>query len=474
MASVACAGGSQSSSSIINSYPPELLLEILEAIPRCPTNVRIRTLSKMCRVNRAFLDVARPLLYSSLHLKIEYSLYEDTSQYHRLIRTLIENPQCAKHVRSLQISAAGAESADWLVIQMLLSLLDLKTLKVGGSMRKTTTESLVPAISRTQPRLEQLCLPSSTMTETEFGRLLPALPELKVFKGRIWVEEMSDRTEEEVAAALATPPTYKLRELCLGWGPRQNAFDYATQNSLTTLTHLTLTMNDWRATMDLSRLVSLTSLTITADSNGPGIFSPLPQCLPAFTKAIESIKDLPLRTLSISGSLAWPDYPLYNRVILESLPASLTKLVLGQIPSWRFDLRLFLHLLPTKPLLRCVVVDETVMIEMCPEDADLTHDEKCRMWFADKEGDDEDEEGDDEDDNDDEEDIVDELKRLHCRIVFRGEPEVGYNDYLGIELDPFGESSEADTDIDAGDGYESEGLEDDEANEQLEEVLEAW
>jgi len=318
----------------------------------------------------------------------------------------VEEAECAKSVKTLRITTRNAQSIDWIVIAHVLSHLKLETLKTGGM----NTEELVRIITRYQPGLKQLVLPEATMEARFFGRLFTHLPELKVFKGRIYRDEYEH--EEEEAAALAVPPTFQLRELYCGWGPRQDAFDYVTQFSLDSLTYLNLTMNDWRATMDLSKLTALRTLVIVANSHNRGIVGPVPECLMAFNKCMESVKTLSITSLSIQGTLDWAKQPSYFASIISSLPTSLEELVLGQYNSHSFNFQLFRQQIRQLPSLRRLVLDLTRSFADFPDDE----------YFL-------------------------SLALIPLMVTFRYKRDQRFNSYLGEELDPVGASSEVDSDL---------------------------
>ncbi|GAA5897223.1 uncharacterized protein JCM6883_006622 [Sporobolomyces salmoneus] len=350
--------GEPTVSSKIAQLPPELLAKVFESIPYYPSHARRKTLASLCRVSRYFNEVGKPILYSSVHLH----LASKDGQQPRLVDTIIERSSCAKLIKSLRVSARDAKSVDWIVLQYVLSHLELDVLKVSGF----SVKPVVTAVIKYQRKLKKLVLPDIILKENWFGRLFPALPHLKVFEGRIHVadpwerefdndewdradpideeeeetaeesQEVKEEGEEEEDELDETPPTFQLKELYLGWGPRQNAFNYIVQSSLTSLTHLTLAMNDWRATMDLSRLVSLESLVIVTNSNHGAVFDISTGCLPALAECIKSIKDLKLRSLSIQGSLSWVQSIPYANDILESLPTSLEELDIGFFNAHRF------------------------------------------------------------------------------------------------------------------------------------------
>ncbi|GAA5897225.1 uncharacterized protein JCM6883_006623 [Sporobolomyces salmoneus] len=317
-------------SSKFDDLPPELLAKVFKSIPYYPSDARRRTLASLCRVSRYFNEVGRPILYSSLHFR----LASKDGHPSPMVITLTERPDCAKHVKSLRVSSKNAKPVDYFILKWTLSHLHLDVLKVSGS---GYVERIVIDIITHQPRLKKLVLPDAELKEDSFGRLFPALPRLEVFKGRVRVSEILHAAESEEAGeeeqrqldALRIPPAFRLKELYFGSAPRQNAFDYAVQSSLTTLRHLTLSMNDWRVTKDLSRLVSLESLVIVANSNHGAVFDISTGCLPALKICIKSLEQLGLRTISFHGSLKWANSVSSANDLFESLPTSLEELGIG-------------------------------------------------------------------------------------------------------------------------------------------------
>ncbi|GAA5996015.1 hypothetical protein JCM5350_000535 [Sporobolomyces pararoseus] len=408
------------SSSKISDFPPEIITKIFKAIPYWPSDNRRRTLASLCRVSSYFASLARPLLYNSLTVHIDVN---DLRFMTFVAETVLPAKRCTVHVKSLRVTFEKEEFPEYQALRLILHSLKLDTLKIKASKPIPLFYTLLWP----QPNLKRLILPDLLLDEKMMSSCFPLLPELEVFKGRIWVDERNgleepeqeEETSNDRPGPLSTPPTFKLRELYLAWGPRQDAFDYAVQSSYDTLSHLTLTMNDWRAAMNLSKLVALESLVFVANSTNVSMFGGDPQCLLALRECMKTVKTLPsLRTLTFEGTLQWTKFPTFAKDILSSLPESLEELSIGNWNYPFFDYELFRQQVPGLPRLRKLSLLETEGFENYPS-FELHHDL---------------------------------LTQHRVQIVIQSGYTARTNRYLGNELDPFGTSSEVDSDMEEEEG----------------------
>ncbi|GAA5959731.1 hypothetical protein JCM3765_000080 [Sporobolomyces pararoseus] len=415
-------------SSSISDFPPELLTKIFKSIPYWPSDNRRKTLASLCLVNHYFLLLARPLLYNSLKIHIDW---DDPRCLRFMLGTLFGQRHCSRHVKSLRVTFEKEGQNEIGALKMILHAVKLDTLKIKASQPIQFFQTILWS----QPNLKKLVLPDYLMDERLISQCFPLLPELEIFKGRIWVDENREFEEEEAEhqeevnddrpAPFSTPPTFKLRELYLAWGPRQDAFDYTVQFSFNTLTHLTLTMNDWRAVLDLSKLVALESLVFVANSNNVSLFGGEAPCLLALRECMKTVKTLPsLRSLAFEGTLQWTKKSPFAAEILSSLPESLEELSLGKFNSSSFNFELFRRQLSSLPLLRKVSLLRT---KKHPSDSLL-------------------------------EDL---LTRYRVQVIINPKSDKRVNHYLGDEIDPTGASSEVDSEGEDGadNGSDSRGEE---------------
>jgi len=414
---------------------PELVSQIFEYIPLHPSATRQRILARLCLVNRFFLEIARPLLYSS-----EIRLYLDTPfdkspRYQHLTRTLTEEPHLAKYVKKMKVAAEGAKMVDWIVVAYILSHVELDEFKIVGPNDEEEQLTIAKMVVKHQPGLKKLSLPEATTDQTVFGVLFPGLPNLKEFRGRIWFDMFG--AMEDLAPA--NSPAFHLDRLVLGWGPQQEAFDYATSTSVTSLRHLTITMNDWRCVHDLSFLNNLESVVFVINSSG-GLGFPPPHT-ESFTRAVESTRNLPrLRSISFQGNLDWPRIPALAPRIMDALCPNLESISFGSCSSFELPWETFFrNLSTTHPRLRRIEIDGGIAAE---SEGPYSNDQLCLTWFTELR-------------------LVggpnldrvlhqtqshrtlDIIHSHPLEVVFVGPPTKQYRNFVGPELDPRGEEMDS-------------------------------
>ncbi|GAA5831540.1 hypothetical protein JCM5353_000430, partial [Sporobolomyces roseus] len=354
---------------------PELLTYIFECIPLHPSTTCQAALARLCLVNRFFLEIARPLLYSSIRLSLD-TPFDESPYYEHLTRTLTEEPRLAKYVQKMKVAATETEKVDFIVLAYILSHLALEELTITGVDFEEDQLNLAKLIVKHQPGLKKLSLPNATMDQTVFGVLFPGLPDLKEFRGRIWFGMFGEM--EDMIPTI--PPAFHLESASFAWGSQQEAFDYATSTSITSLRHLTITMNDWRCVHDLSFLTNLESVVFVINSSG-GLGFPPPHT-ESFTRAIESTRNLPrLRSISFQGNLDWPQIPAHALRIFEALAPTLESISFGDCSSFELPWEPFLRTLSTThPRLRRIEIDRGNDAE---SEEDYSNDQLCLKTFTD-------------------------------------------------------------------------------------------
>ena len=146
-------------------------------------------LASLCLVDHLFLGIARPLLYHEIHLESSLHRNKTSSNYSKLVNTLLFAPTCASFVRSIKITLkADAGDMDCIVFRSLLRRCKgLERVSTGWEEWKAPEAigaQVIEAISKEAKSIKYLEIPSISLRLPPTLHIVNVLKELKsiVFK----------------------------------------------------------------------------------------------------------------------------------------------------------------------------------------------------------------------------------------------------------------------------------------------------
>ncbi|GAA5876862.1 hypothetical protein JCM16303_006313 [Sporobolomyces ruberrimus] len=294
------------------SIPPELLLEIFSAILLAPPSKRNATLASLCRVNRLFLRIARPLLYQEVRFNLNREYCVAESPQVSAFETLVGNEECADLVKSVRLGYRTASRPKFVIFAYLLSQLkNVESVKVAtdtGPQDAAFVADFLLTIARHCPKLRHLELPQQPgLHNRDCDILFSAFPNLETFEGHLGFSSVQNHTERT-----DLNPFHLKRLVLRSPSYRAATITWLLSRSFDSLTTLSFRLDGFAQLVDLSPLRHLSSLHISyypdisvldMEAEGSVTWLTLPRTLLRLRAILATARDLPITDFLLTARL---------------------------------------------------------------------------------------------------------------------------------------------------------------------------
>ncbi|GAA5842811.1 hypothetical protein JCM5353_008115 [Sporobolomyces roseus] len=317
----------------LSSLPTEVLVLILNNIPYHPSKHRFASLAKICLVNKFFLSITRPLLYHDISIDLEQTYDDQDSEYYKLVRTLTTNATRAKLVKEMRVSffVGRTTRLDMVAFAyMLTQLHHLESVRASSWHERSgpLPNVFVESILIHQKGLKHLEIPTVTLDYDTFALIFITLGSLESFVGELVPPPRSK--EEELFK-----PNCKLRRLVVTSPvvlPLQLFQILASSHA--SLTSLAFEISTSGNPFDLSSFPNLAQLRLVLAQDPLREHLVVPpgtdqeSLSSALRPTLTSLRELPLKTLSISTKSRSIAIDFRSSHTLDALPRSIVHISL--------------------------------------------------------------------------------------------------------------------------------------------------